>query len=113
MRLMKSLDEDTGLEIRYEKAIKSLLDLALDQSCCQARIAADVLMSAADMDRTPHRKWTVNLSELRFLHAPHTHAAVGVIHGRTSLRTNPQIAIENGQELFQRVWKRWRNIEEW
>lgn len=113
MRLMKSLDEDTGLEIRYEKAIRLLLDLALDQSCEQARIAADVLMSAANMDRTPHRKWTVNLSDIRFLHRPYAHAALGAIHGRTSLKTNPQTAIENGQELFQRVWKRWRNVEEW
>ena len=28
MRLMKSLDEDTGLEIRYESAIKKLLDIS-------------------------------------------------------------------------------------
>lgn len=113
MRLMKSLDEDTGLEIRYENAIKKLLDLALDNSDDRARIIADILMSASNANRTPSIKWRVDLSELTKLSNDDAYAAMGVIHGRTTLKRNPQTMIPNGAELFRRVWSRWHNVEEW
>ena len=113
MRLMKSLDEDIGLEVRYENAIKNLLDLALDNSDERARIVADILMSASNADRTPTNKWTVNLSEFTKLSEDDACAAMGVLHGRTTLRRNPQTMIPNGAELFRKVWHRWHNVEDW
>ncbi|WP_133126067.1 hypothetical protein, partial [Pseudohalioglobus lutimaris] len=102
---MKPLDKDTSLEIRYERAIKELLDLALDHSDDCARIAADVLMSASNANRTPTRKWTVNLSELARINEKQAHSVLGVIHGKTSLKRNPKLMIPNGAELFDKVWR--------
>ena len=40
-------------------------------------------------------------------------ADVLLAQGKTITETCKQLAVTvNGQKLFQRVWKRWRNIEE-
>ena len=77
--MMKPLDQQTALEIRYERATKLLLDLGLDHSCHRARVAADVLLSANNAKITPGRSWPLHISDLRKLHENERYAALGVI----------------------------------
>lgn len=110
---MKPLDQENALEVRYQKSIKILLDLALDHCHDQARIAASVLLSANSSWVRPKQEWLVSIPELRHLHGHERNAALGVIHGRISLNRLPETVIQGGPALFNRLWKRWRNIEEW
>ncbi len=111
--IMNPLNQDTALEIRYEKSIKCLLDLALDHSCERARVAANVLLSANNAQIRPHTNWMLHIPDLCHLDHYSLDAALGVIHGRVSLRRYPEVAIQNGPQLFRRLWRRWHNVEEW
>ena len=111
--MMKPLDQESALEVRYQKSIEILLDLALDHGHNEARIAASVLLSANSSWIRPRQQWLVSIPELRYLHEYERDAALGVIHGRISLNRLPETVIQNGPTLFNRLWKRWRNIEDW
>jgi hypothetical protein len=111
--MMKTLDQQVSLEIRYEYAIKLLLDLGLDHSCQRAKITADVLLSANNAKITPGRNWPLYVPDLRKLHENELNAALGVIHGRVSLGLHPVSVIQNSTELFEKLWYRWHNVEEW
>jgi len=110
---MKPLNQESALEVRYQNAIRTLLDLALDNDHEQARIAASVLLSANSSWIRPKQKWLVAIPELRFLREHERNAALGVIHGRISLNRLPETVIQGGPALFHQLWHRWRNIEEW
>jgi len=111
--MMKSLDQQVALEIRYERAIKRLLDLGLDHSCHRAKVAADVLLSANNAKITPGRNWPLYVPDLRKLHEDELNAALGVIHGRVSLGRYPVSVVQNSTVLFEKLWYRWHNIEDW
>ncbi len=110
---MKPLDQESALEVRYQNSIKILLDLALDNNHEKARIAASVLLSANSSLIRPNQKWLVSVPELRYLDAYERNAALGVIHGRVTLKRSPETVIQNGPALFHRLCHRWRNMEEW
>jgi len=110
---MKPLDQECALEVRYQKSIKTLLDLALDNNHAKARIAASVLLSANGSRIRPHQTWLVSIPDLSYLDEHERNAALGVIHGRITLRRPPEMVIQGGHDLFHRLWHRWRNIEEW
>jgi hypothetical protein len=110
---MKLLDQENALEIRYQNAIRVLLDLALDHDHERARIAASVLLSANGALIRPRQVWLMSIPELRFLTEAEKSAALGVIHGRTTLNRQPETMIQGGPELFHRLWHRWRNVEQW
>jgi len=95
---MKPLSQQTSLEIRYERAIRLLLDLALGHSCQRAKVAADVLLSANNAMITPNRDWPLQIPELRLLHENERNVAPGVIHGRVSLGCGPVSVIQNSSE---------------
>jgi hypothetical protein len=111
--IMKPLEQEYALEVRYQNSIKTLLDLALDNDHEKARIAASVLLSANSSSMRPNQKWLISIPELRYLGAYERNAALGVIHGRITLKRSPETVIQNGSALFHRLWHRWRNIEEW
>lgn len=111
--IMKPLDEETALDIRYQDSIKTLLDIALDQNDWEARIAASVLLSANSALIRPSQKWQVSIPDLRFLGERKKSAALGVIHGRITLNRPPETVIQGGSALFHKLWHRWRNIEQW
>lgn len=111
--IMKPLDQENALEIRYQTAIKILLDLALDNNHERARIAASVLLSANSSLIRPKQTWLVSIPELRFLNQYERNAALGVIHGRVTLNRPPSQMIQGGTALFHTLWHRWRNIEQW
>lgn len=71
-----------------------------------------MLMSASNANRTPSTKWRADLSELTRLSDDEAYTALGVIHGRTTLKRNPQAMIPNGAELFRKVWRPWHNVED-
>ena len=111
--IMKPLDQESALEVRYQNSIKVLLNLALDNNHDEARIAASVLLSANGSWIRPRQEWLVAISELRYLDDHTLNAALGVIHGRITLNRPPEVVIQGGSALFHRLWHRWRNIEEW
>jgi hypothetical protein len=111
--IMKPLDQESALEVRYQKSIKILLDPALDNSDEKARIGASVLLSANSSLIRPNQKWLVSVPEIRYLNEEERNAALGVIHGRVTLNLLPEMVIHSGPDLFHRLWHRWRNIEEW
>ena len=98
--MLKPLDQQDSLEIRYEKSVKALLDLALERSDEQARIAADVLLSANGAKQTPYRKWRIQIGELCLLNTMAFDAAIGVILGRTQLHLHPAFIIQNGNNAL-------------
>lgn len=111
--IMKPLDQEGALEVRYQESIKILLDLALDNNHEKARIAASVLLSANSSWKRPQQKWLVSIPELSYLDEGDLNAALGVIHGRVTLNRLPETVTQGGPALFHRLWHRWRNIEEW
>ena len=111
--IMKPLDQENALEVRYQNSIIILLDLALDNNHEKARIAASVLLSANSSLIRPQEQWLVSIPELRYLDEAEQNAALGVIHGRVTIKRSPETVIQNGPALFHRLWHRWRNIEEW
>jgi hypothetical protein len=111
--IMKPLYQDSALEVRYQKSIKALLNMALDDNDEKARIAASVLLSANSSWIRPRQEWLVAISELRYLDDHELNAALSVIHGRITLNRPPETVIQGGPALFHRLWHRWRNIEEW
>lgn len=111
--IMKPLDQESALEVRYQKSIKVLLDLALDNCDHEARIAASVLLSANSSCIRPGQEWLVAIPELCYLTVRKRNAALGVIHGRITLDRPPETVIQGGAALFHRLWHRWRNIEQW
>ena len=111
--MMKPLNEQSALEVRLEKAVRRLLDLALDQDSRQAKIAADVLLSAAGMHETPGQRWRVDLGDLSILSDAQAFAALGVIHARASLKICPSTTIARGPALLQALRNRWLNVEDW
>ncbi len=111
--MMKPLDQESSLEIRYQQSIMILLDLALEKNHKQARIAASVLLSANRSLIRPSQEWLVSVPDIGLLNDRERNAAMGVIHGRIILKRYPETIIQGGTALFHRLWKRWRNIEQW
>ena len=111
--IMKPLDEENSLEIRYQNSIRVLLDVALDDNHENARISASVLLSANSSLIRPREDWRISIRELCYLYDHEQSAALGVIHGRITLNRIPETVVQNGPALFHRLWRRWRNIEEW
>ena len=111
--MMKPLNQETALEIRYQQSIMILLDLALDYDHKQARIAASILLSANRALIRPRQEWPVSIPDIGLLDQKGRHAALGVIHGRIALNRYPETVIQGGSALFHRLWHRWRNVEQW
>ncbi|AQA18150.1 hypothetical protein BST95_07760 [Halioglobus japonicus] len=111
--MMKPLNQETALEIRYQRSITILLDLALDHNHKQARIAASVLLSANRALIRPTQEWLVSIPDIGLLYERERDAAMGVIHARIALNRYPETVIQGGAALFHRLWHRWRNVEQW
>lgn len=111
--MMKPLNQETALEIRYQRSIMILLDPALDNNDKQARIAASVLLSANRAFIHPRQEWLVSIPDIALLDQTERNAALGVIHGRIALNRYPETVIQGGSGLFHRLWHRWRNVEQW
>ena len=110
---MKPLDKENSLEVRYQTAITTLLDLALDHSHNRAKVAASVLLSANRSYVRPQQRWRVSIPDLQQLTESEQYAALGVIHGRITLGRSPETLTQGGPELFHKLWHRWRNVERW
>jgi hypothetical protein len=110
---MKPLNQYSSLELRYEKAIIALLDVAMNHSDSRAKVCGSILLSAAGREKAPGKTFCITFSELTYLDDDLQHAAMGVIHGRTSLRLWPQMMIQDGDKVFRMLWLRWINVEDW
>ena len=60
-----------------------------------------------------YREWRIQIGELCLLNTMAFDAAIGVILGRTQLHLHPAFIIQNGNQLFKQLRRRWRNVEDW
>jgi hypothetical protein len=97
----------------FGSALTTLLDLALQESHKQARIAASVLLSANRSLIRPSQEWLVSVPDIGLLNEREHNAALAVIHGRITQKRYPETVLQGGTALFSKLWHRWRNIEQW
>ncbi len=86
----------------YAAAVKLLTGLA-QQDTSGSRAAAQVLLSAYNGE-----EWQLDITDLGVLSSEYYEAALAVIRGRTELMNEPHTLIENGEEIFHRIWGRWQ-----
>ena len=85
----------------YAAAVAKLVQLAMSD-CSGSRAAAQVVLSAYNGN-----DWQLDITDLCVLDRPHYEAAIAVIRGRTEIRTEPHLLIENGGALFRQLWEQW------
>lgn len=89
----------------YIEGITALSHLALTQSGSGAEVAAQLLLSTYNCSE--FQLETARLSNLdsdQFIHA------INVIKGRIYCCEEPQYMIENGQDIFEKLWERWKSL---
>ncbi|WP_422139679.1 DUF7673 family protein [Endozoicomonas sp. ALC020] len=90
-------------EEKYAASVEVLSDLALNQGSGYARCAAQVLLSAYN-----GANWQLNVTDLCELDDKNMIHAMNVLMLRRSVREEPHYMIENGDEIFQKIAKRWK-----
>lgn len=85
----------------YTSAVAKLMPLARSDTG-GSLAAAQVLLSAYNGN-----EWQLDITDLCSLDEDHYAAALAVIRGRTEIRTEPHLLIENGDALFRRLWEQW------
>ena len=88
---------------KYKAGVEKLLDLALTSSGRGAGIAAEILLCANDAPG-----WRLSIRDFSYLDQPHYDAALAVIHGRYMKEGYPFEKVEDGQALFDKMWRKWR-----
>ncbi|AMO55964.1 hypothetical protein [Endozoicomonas montiporae] len=97
---MKQLNQPVTA-VQYFNSVAALVKVAqLDTS--GSRAAAQVLLSAYNGS-----EWQLNVTDLCHLDQLNMFHAMTVIQGRASLMREPQEGIENGDDIFMDLWKRW------
>ena len=92
---------------KYKASVEKLLDLALSSTGRGAGIAAEILLCANDAPG-----WRLSISDFSHLDQPHYEAALAVIHGRYMKEGYPSEKIEDGQALFDKMWRKWKAEED-
>ena len=88
----------------YTVAVIKLVKLA-QQSTSSGRAAAQVLLSAYN-----GFEWQLDVTDLNSLDRKNFEAAMTVIRGRHDTWTEPHSVIENGNTIFQNLWKQWSRL---
>lgn len=89
----------------YRNAVEKLSTLCLTQDGSGARAAAQVLLS------TFNSQWFhVEIVDLCNLDAKNFNYAMDLIKGRVMVMEEPHRMIENGDEIFARLWDRWAHL---
>lgn len=88
----------------YPEAVQHLVDVALNQNGSGARVAAAVLISANS------GSFTVKVPDLCLLDSTNLSAAYVVISNRVSTRRDSGSQIENGYQVMDEVFKKWRSV---
>ena len=86
----------------YEDAVRLLTALAQTDTS-GGRVAAQVVLSAYNGE-----EWQLDVTDLSLLDGKHYAAALNVIRGRIELMMEPHHLIPDGQQVFHRIWDRWR-----
>jgi uncharacterized protein YoaH (UPF0181 family) len=91
----------------YQKAVELLTALA-QTGTSGGRAAAQVVLSAYNGS-----DWQLDVTDLCVLDPESYLAALNVIRGRVELRIEPHRLIPDGDQVFSRIWDRWKryNIE--
>ena len=88
----------------YADAIGKLLPLAQGDTG-GSRVAAQILLSAYN-----GRDFQLDIVDLCSLDGGHYQAALAAFRGRVELREEPQNFVENGDEVFRNLWRRWERL---
>ncbi len=86
----------------YSRAIHRLTTVAQGDTG-GARVAAQVLLSAYNGEA-----YQLNIVDLCNLDKAHYQAALTVIRGRVERGKRPHFFLENGDEIFESLWQRWK-----
>lgn len=89
----------------YINGIKQLVDLILTQDGSGARAAAQVLLSAHN-----GYHYQIDLPDLCNLDNEYYLHALNVIHGRVKTMIEPHNLIDNGDDIFEELEKRWQYL---
>jgi hypothetical protein len=85
----------------YSEAVLHLAKLAQGDTG-GSLVAAQVLLSAYN-----GKEWQLNITDLSNLDYEHYNSALIVIQGRVKLMMEPQECLENGQDIFEKLWDQW------
>ena len=90
----------------YTDAVQALLELAFDDTG-GSKGAALVLLSTYNPSR-----WQINVGALTPLDHHYFSAALAVLDGRVAHMREPHKMIQNGDEVFHKLWKEWEHLPE-
>lgn len=90
--------------MEYSEGVRILADYALNQSGSGARVAASVLISANS------GSFQVKIPDLCLLDHTGVRAAFAVIAGRVCTMRDSESQIDNGAQVMQRVFDKWKGV---
>ena len=86
----------------YQNAVISMCRLAQSCGTSSSFAAAQVVLSAHNGN-----SWQLDVTDLCNFDLENYKAAMMVIRGRCELRMEPHSVIEDGQDIFRKLWKKW------
>ena len=92
--------------MRYEKAVETLIDYAMNQNGSGANAAAQVLLSSYNS-----YDFHLNVTNLLNLDQRGLEAALSLIEHRIHSRVEPHKVIEDGDRQFQELIKKWASLK--
>ncbi len=88
---------------QYASSVLNLLKFA-QMDCGGSRVCAQVLLSAYNGG-----EFQLDITDLCLLDGQLYSDALTVIRGRVELNVEPHILIDDGDKLFDRLWRQWNN----
>lgn len=88
----------------YRAGVQALSEMCLSQSGSGAHAAAQVLLSCYN------NAFHVDLTDLCNLDDNYFTHAMAVINGRVLCSKEPHSMIEDGSDIFDRIWKQWNHL---
>lgn len=88
----------------YRKGVQALVEMALEHKTSSAAAAAQVLLSGYNSD------FQLKITDLCALDQRNFEHAIAVIRGRAQCFKEPQTMIENGDEIFELLWGKWKHL---
>lgn len=92
------------LQREYQLAVTQLSSMCLAHDGSGARAAAQVLLGAYN------NSFHVDLTDLCLLDDENFNHAIAVIKGRVICWQEPHSLLDNGDEVFHKLWERWAHL---
>lgn len=88
----------------YARAVATLAEVA-QHTTSGGRAAAQVLLSTYN-----GYEFHIDATDLRLLDPRNLRAAITVLQGQADLHMEPQKCLVDGDQVFERLWKRWEHL---